>query len=39
MQALNEIFATIDGYIGGSAWFVYLLVGTGVFFTLYLLEF
>ena len=36
MQALNEIFATIDGYIGGSAWFVYLLVGTGVFFTLYL---
>ncbi len=36
MHALNEIFATIDGYIGGSAWFVYLLVGTGLFFTLYL---
>ena len=36
MQALNEIFATIDGYIGGSAWFVYLLLGTGVFFTFYL---
>ncbi|MEE4293445.1 MAG: amino acid carrier protein [Xanthomonadales bacterium] len=36
MQALNEIFATIDGYIGGSNWFVYLLLGTGVFFTLYL---
>ena len=36
MHALNEIFATIDGYIGGSGWFVYLLVGTGVFFTFYL---
>ena len=36
MHALNEIFATIDGYIGGSTWFVYLLVGTGLFFTLYL---
>jgi AGCS family alanine or glycine:cation symporter len=36
MHALNEIFATIDGYIGGSNWFVYLLVGTGLFFTVYL---
>lgn len=36
MHALNEIFATIDGYIGGSQWFVYLLLGTGLFFTLYL---
>jgi len=36
MHALNEIFATIDSYIGGSAWFVYLLVGTGLFFTIYL---
>ena len=36
MQALNEIFATIDGYIGGSSWFVYLLIGAGLFFTLYL---
>jgi AGCS family alanine or glycine:cation symporter len=36
MQALNDIFATIDGYIGGSNWFVYLLLGTGLFFTLYL---
>jgi AGCS family alanine or glycine:cation symporter len=36
MHALNEIFATIDGYIGGSAWFVYLLIGAGLFFTLYL---
>ena len=36
MHALNEIFATIDGFIGGSNWFVYLLLGTGLFFTLYL---
>jgi AGCS family alanine or glycine:cation symporter len=36
MQALNELFATIDGYIGGSNWFVYLLLGTGLFFTIYL---
>jgi AGCS family alanine or glycine:cation symporter len=36
MQALNELFASIDGYIGGSNWFVYLLLGTGLFFTLYL---
>ncbi len=36
MHALNEIFATIDGYIGGSNWFVYLLIGTGLFFTFYL---
>ena len=36
MQQLNDILATIDGYIGGSSWFVYLLLGTGVFFTVYL---
>lgn len=36
MQALNTFFATIDGYIGGANWFVYLLLGTGLFFTLYL---
>ena len=36
MQTLNEIFALIDGYIGGSNWFVYLLLGTGLFFTIYL---
>lgn len=36
MQELNEILATIDSYIGGSNWFVYLLLGTGLFFTIYL---
>jgi AGCS family alanine or glycine:cation symporter len=36
MHALNDFFAMIDSYIGGSNWFVYLLLGTGLFFTLYL---
>ena len=36
MQTLNDILSVIDSYIGGSDWFVFLLLGTGVFFTLYL---
>jgi len=36
MQTLNHIFAVIDAHIGGANWFVYLLVGTGLFFTIYL---
>jgi alanine or glycine:cation symporter, AGCS family len=36
MHELNDILATIDKYIGGSDWFVYLLLGTGLFFTFYL---
>lgn len=36
MHELNEILLTIDGLIGGSQWFVYLLLGTGLFFTVYL---
>ena len=36
MHKLNEILSVIDGYIGGSQWFVFLLLGTGVFFTIYL---
>ena len=36
MQKLNEILILIDSYIGSSQWFVYLLLGTGLFFTLYL---
>jgi len=36
MRQLNEFLATIDSYIGGSQWFVYLLLGTGLFFTIYL---
>ncbi len=36
MHALNDFLGRIDGYIGGSQWFVFLLLGTGIFFTLYL---
>ena len=36
MHKLNEILSLIDGYIGGSQWFVFLLLGTGIFFTIYL---
>lgn len=36
MHQLNELLSTIDGYIGGSQWFVFLLLGTGLFFTIYL---
>ncbi|HUT79429.1 MAG TPA: alanine:cation symporter family protein, partial [Polyangia bacterium] len=36
MDGINEILVTIDGYLGGSVWFPYLLLGTGIFFTLYL---
>src|SRR5210317_1118403 len=33
---INDFLATIDGYIGGSSWFVFALLGSGVFFTFYL---
>ncbi len=36
MQELNDILGTIDSYIGGSDWFVFLLLGVGAFFTIYL---
>ncbi|GAB4329939.1 MAG: hypothetical protein OHK0038_04110 [Flammeovirgaceae bacterium] len=36
MQQLNEILGIIDSYIGGSQWFIFLLLGTGLFFTVYL---
>ncbi|MFA9392049.1 MAG: alanine/glycine:cation symporter family protein [Prolixibacteraceae bacterium] len=36
MHKLSDILSTIDGYIGGSPWFVYLLLGTGLFYTIYL---
>ncbi len=36
MYKINELLQFMDGYIGGSQWFVYLLLGTGLFFTLYL---
>lgn len=36
MQQLSDILTLIDSYIGSSQWFVYLLLGTGLFFTIYL---
>jgi alanine or glycine:cation symporter, AGCS family len=36
MQKINDFLLLIDSYIGSGPWFVYLLIGTGVFFTLYL---
>ncbi len=36
MDRVNDILVVVDGYLGGSAWFPYLLLGTGIFFTLYL---
>lgn len=36
MNKLNDFLSVIDSYIGGSQWFVFLLLGTGLFFTFYL---
>jgi len=36
MQKINDFLVMLDGYIGGSPWFVILLLGTGIFFTIYL---
>ena len=36
MQELNRILALIDSYIGSAPWFPYVLIGTGLFFTIYL---
>lgn len=36
MQELNEILKLIDSFIGSAAWFPYALLGTGLFFTIYL---
>ncbi len=36
MQQISDFLTLIDSYIGSSPWFVYLLLGTGLFFTIYL---
>lgn len=36
MQQVNDFFLTLHNYLGGNNWFVFLLLGTGLFFTLYL---
>ena len=36
MQEVHEFLKLIDGFMGGAQWFAYLLLFTGVFFTIYL---
>ncbi|WP_462247509.1 alanine/glycine:cation symporter family protein [Ekhidna sp.] len=36
MQELNNFLSLIDSFIGSSWWFPYALLGTGLFFTIYL---
>ncbi|WP_421893484.1 alanine/glycine:cation symporter family protein [Marinoscillum sp.] len=36
MLQINEFLSLIDSFIGGAVWFPYVLLGTGLFFTIYL---
>jgi len=36
MQKVNDFLLFLNDYLGGHEWFVFLLLGTGIFFTLYL---
>jgi len=36
MQAINDFLTNLHQYIGASNWFIILLIGTGIFFTVYL---
>jgi len=36
MQQINDFLMFLDKYLGSSPWFVFLLLGTGIFFTIYL---
>jgi len=36
MQVFNEFLIFIDSYLGSSSWFWPMLLGTGIFFTIYL---
>lgn len=36
MQKVNEFLLWLDQYLGSHYWFVFLLIGTGIFYTLYL---
>lgn len=36
MQKINEFLLFLNDYLGGHQWFVFFLLGTGAFFTLYL---
>jgi AGCS family alanine or glycine:cation symporter len=36
MQQINQFLLWLDQFIGGHPWFVFFLLGTGLFFTIYL---
>jgi len=36
MHRINDFLVMLDGYLGGHPWFMVLLIGTGLFFTIYL---
>ncbi|MDN4503304.1 AGCS family amino acid carrier protein [Alteromonadaceae bacterium BrNp21-10] len=36
MEALHNFLAMLDGNLGGAGWFPYVLLGVGLFFTIYL---
>ena len=36
MEKFNDFLVTLDSYLSGSWWFPALLIGTGIFFTIYL---
>ena len=36
IQKANSFLIQLDSYMGGHWWFVFLLLGTGIFFTVYL---
>ncbi len=36
MQQVNDFLNFIDSFLGSSPWFAYFLIGTGIFFTIYL---
>ncbi|MFT4833611.1 MAG: AGCS family alanine or glycine:cation symporter, partial [Flavobacteriaceae bacterium] len=36
MLQINEFLKLIDSFIGSAFWFPYVLLGTGLFFTIYL---
>ncbi len=36
MNALNDLLVFLDGLLGSSPWFPYVLLGVGIFFTIYL---
>ncbi len=36
MESLTNLLNLVDGYLGSAAWFPFVLLGTGLFFTLYL---